>query len=276
MPDLFPLSAYADEIDPNLDVQLAALQRLDIDRIDVRGVNSKNVLQLTNAEASQVAEQCVEAGIRIHSVGSPVGKVRLGPNTFEEESLRFRRACELARLLGTRAIRVFTPEVENGQPNAWDEVSRLVTAWIAIAEAEDMVILHENDARYYGAYPENAMRLFETHGGPRFRAIFDFANTVKIGYRPFPDWFPWLLPHLESLHAKDAIEATGEVVPMGEGDGQAERTLNWLHAQGWYGVVSLEPHLKAAGPFDGFSGEALFAQATQSLRNLYDSVGEPL
>ena len=71
----FPLSAFADEISPDLDVQIATLKRLDVPGLDLRSVRGKNVLNLTDAELDEVAEQCAANGLHVQAIGSPVNKV---------------------------------------------------------------------------------------------------------------------------------------------------------------------------------------------------------
>jgi len=44
--------------------------------------------------------------------------------------------------------------------------------------------------------------------------------------------------------------------------------LRRLRADGYDGVFALEPHLAAAGQFQGFSGPALFRHASQSFQRL--------
>lgn len=141
---------------------------------------------------------------------------------------------------------------------------------IAYAAGQDLILLHENDAKFWGAYPENAKILFQELGSPNFRAAFDFANTVLLGFRAMHHWFPWLLPHLDTLHIKDAFEAEHRIVPAGEGEGQLEETLRYLLQEGWYGPLTLEPHLQAAGPLGGYSGPQLFEVAAKALRSVLE------
>jgi len=70
------------------------------------------------------------------------------------------------------------------------------------------------------------------------------------------------------VQVKDAIAATGEVVPAGEGDGQVRQTLSALIESGFAGYLSLEPHLALAGQFGGFSGPAQFRRAARALKGL--------
>ena len=55
-------------------------------------------------------------------------------------------------------------------------------------------------------------------------------------------------------------------MPAGQGDGHIEEILVDLKNSGYTGFLSLEPHLKAAGQFSGFSGPALFKMAVDALK----------
>ena len=71
----FTLSAFADEANPNFDAQLAALKRNGIPLLEIRGVNGKGVLDLTDEELDDVCEKLRAAGIGVSAVGSPIGKI---------------------------------------------------------------------------------------------------------------------------------------------------------------------------------------------------------
>jgi len=265
----YPLSGFADEISPDLDVQMATLKRLGIPGLDLRSVGGKNVLEMSDEELDEVAQKCVDNGLHVQAIGSPVNKVPLTAANQPLELAKLERAIHAAQRTGTKLIRIFSPEVpEVDYANAWMAVEAWMAEQICTAEQAGMTLLHENDATFYGAFPQGAQRLFEQFGGESFKAAFDFANTVLIGYRPMKDWFPWLLPHLHTLHIKDAIEIGKKVVPAGEGDGDMLETLRWLKSQGWTGTLTLEPHLSSAGKFGGFSGEQLFEVATAALRKV--------
>ena len=110
---------------------------------------------------------------------------------------------------------------------------------------------------------------------PALRATFDAANFVQCGVRPFTDAYALLRPHLVYLQVKDALAATGEVVPAGEGDGQIRETLAALRDSGFGGFMSLEPHLARAGRFGGFSGPEAFTLAARALKSLLKELGIP-
>lgn len=270
----FVLSAFADEISPHLDQQVATLARLNVPGLDLRSVEGINVLKLSDAQLDEVSEACAQKGLHIQAIGSPVNKVPMTGSNQTQELEKLERAIHAARRIKTNLIRIFTPEVDPKDfENAWIVMEAWMAEQIQLAVDHGMVLLHENDATFFGAYPDNAKRLFERFAGPSFQAAFDFANTVLIGYRAMDDWFPWLLPYLHTLHIKDAIESEKRVVPAGEGDGQMVETLNWLIEQGWSGPLTIEPHLASAGKFGGFSGEKLFEEATNALRRVMKQSG---
>lgn len=266
--DAWPRSAFADEISTELDEQVETLARLGIRGYDLRSIDDANVLHLSDPQVEEIVVACRNHGLHVQCIGSPVNKVALEDSTPEHELKRLTRAIEIAEICGTRRVRIFSPVSDD---------TDAVLAWIApqvqLAAERNVVLLHENDARIFGAFPGGAAKLLETFGGPHFRAVFDFANTVLIGLRPFPDWFPWLLPHLDTLHIKDAIEAEGRVVPAGEGDGQIEQTLRYLAEGGWQGTLSFEPHLQIAGAFGGSSGTEGFERAVRALDAVLARVG---
>jgi sugar phosphate isomerase/epimerase len=59
-------------------------------------------------------------------------------------------------------------------------------------------------------------------------------------------------------------------VPAGAGDGEVRQTIAALRDNGFAGFCSLEPHLKEAGSFAGFSGPDLFRQAAGAFKGLLE------
>ena len=256
----FEITAFADEIAPDLDTQLRVLRANRVVGLDLRSVDGKNVLALSDAEIDRVGEAVAATGLRVQCVGSPVNKVALSPETQREERDKLRRAIEVAHRLGIRRIRVFTPESDDG-----DAVIAWMEGQLAQAEAADVLLLVENDAKYWSAYPQNAKRLFRELAGANLMAAFDFANAHLLG-TTVEEWFPWIVPFLDTLHIKDAKD--GKVVPAGEGDAGLALVLKALWDDHWSGPLTLEPHLAQAGAAGGFSGEALFDQAANALYSL--------
>lgn len=258
------LSAFADEISPDLNVQLEECAKHGLDAIELRGVFGKNVMALSDHEVGEVAVACRNEGLRVQGIGSPIGKVKAEESSPEAEDEKLARAIEIASLVGADRIRIFLPQFEEGAD--LDAVAPWIDPLLRRAERANVILLHENDARYWGAFPHNAQALFAAYGGPNFKAAFDFANTVLIGYRPMEDWLGWIVPHLDTLHIKDAKD--GAVVPAGQGDGQMREAFRLL--EGWEGNLAIEPHLTHAGEREGFTGVELFGKAVHALRELQE------
>jgi sugar phosphate isomerase/epimerase len=118
-----------------------------------------------------------------------------------------------------------------------------------------------------------ACGLIASVNSPALRATFDAANFVQCGVRPFSEAYGLLRPYLVYLQVKDALAATGVVVPAGEGDGQVRETLAALRDSGFDGYVSLEPHLARAGRYGGFSGPEGFTRASRALKLILNELG---
>jgi sugar phosphate isomerase/epimerase len=99
---------------------------------------------------------------------------------------------------------------------------------------------------------------------------------VQVGVKPYTDGYAMLRPHLEYLQVKDAISATGVVMPAGEGDGELRETLTALRDDGYAGFASLEPHLAEQSSTGGFSGPAEFGRAARAFSVLTQEIGVEL
>jgi sugar phosphate isomerase/epimerase len=157
-----------------------------------------------------------------------------------------------------------------------DAVLRRMRAFATLAERNDVVLVHENEKDIYGDVPARVLDIVESVGSPALRVAWDSANFVQVGVRPFTDGYAMLRPYLEYLQVKDAVAATGEVVPAGEGDGELAETLTALRDDGYVGFASLEPHLAMQHGLGGFSGPAAFGRAARAFAAMTTAIGVDL
>ena len=115
--------------------------------------------------------------------------------------------------------------------------------------------------------------MVESIGSDQLRLAWDPANFVQCAVQPFTEAYGMLRPYVEYVHVKDALMATGHVVPAGEGDGEIPETLRALEADGFDGFFSMEPHLGSSRRTGGFSGAELFTRATEAFTGLLDAQG---
>jgi sugar phosphate isomerase/epimerase len=263
------LSGFADEISPDLDEQLAVLSGESISHLELRSVWSTNVADLDDAQVARLRRRLDESGVRVSAIGSPIGKIGIEA-PFEPELQRLRRVADVAAELGTTIVRVFSFFIPRGRdPEGYrTEVVDRMAALAALAAERRLVLAHENEKEIYGDRPERCADIIATVGSPALRATFDAANFVQCGVRPHADAYELLRPYLVYVQIKDALTATGEVVPAGQGDGQVRETLAALRDSGFTGYLSLEPHLVMAGRLGGFSGADGFRLASTALKGL--------
>ncbi len=271
---VWTLTGFADEISADLEVQLDTLAAEGMRFLELRGVWGKNVLKLDDAELGRVKGALRERGIGVSSIGSPIGKIGI-KDEFAPHLADFRRAVRVAQELEAPFIRLFSFFMPDGDDPAThraevlDRLGQIVRA----AEGSGVTLLHENEKDIYGDVPARCLDLLTALDSPILRAAWDPANFVQGGVRPYTDGFAQILPYIAYVHVKDAIAASRQVVPAGQGDGEWPETIAALRESGFDGFFSLEPHLKAGGQFGGFSGPELFRAAVQAFKGLLEERG---
>lgn len=244
----FTLSAFSDEISSDIREQMRYLNDFGIKYFEIRGVNEKNIADLTSDEAKEVKALADSHGIKVSSIGSPIGKIGIN-DPFDEHLEKLTHVIELAKIFGTKFIRVFSFYIPKGEDAAMyrDEVMRRMKAMCELAEKEDVILLHENEYGIYGDIAPRCKDILDTVNSPRLRAVFDMANFVGCGQITYPDAYDMLKEHIAYVHIKDAV-GNGKIVPAGYGNGNVKVILQKLKESGYEGFLSLEPHL---GHFDG-------------------------
>ncbi len=247
------LTGFADEAGPDLVEQIALFGELGLSALDLRSAWGKNVISMSDAQITEAKRLLDAAGLAVSSVASPIGKISIldefGPHLAKAE-----HAARLAQVLGTPYVRVFSFFMPNGDdPDMHrDEVLRRMAALSDVAERHDVVFVHENEKDIYGDVPHRCVDIVESVGSSHLRLAFDPANYVQCGVRPFTDAYAMVRPYIEYMHIKDAVFGTGDVRVAGEGEGEIREIVRALHADGFSGYFSIEPHL---GSFDAFGGQ---------------------
>ena len=272
------LSAFADEISPDLEEQLATLQREGIHYLDLRSMWNVNVLDLSDAQIGQIKQMLDEHGMSVAAIGSPLGKTTID-SPFDVTMQQLERAIQVAQAFGTPFIRIFSfyppahPHVVSTRAGTnRDEVMRRLRLMSERASSANVTLLHENEKDIYGDTIDRCVDLMRNCANEHFKAVLDPANFIQCAQVPYPDAYDALHPWLAYMHVKDALP-DGSVVAAGKGAARWPDLLQRLRADGYDGFFSLEPHLAAAGQFSGFSGPDLLAKAAQALRGMLNEMG---
>jgi sugar phosphate isomerase/epimerase len=242
--------------------------------LEFRGVWGKNVLKLDDDELGRVRAELTRRGVRVSSIGSPIGKIKIGDD-FAPHLADFERALHCARVLEAPFIRIFSFFIPEGEDPARyrEEVLERLGRIVRAAERAGVTLLHENEKEIYGDTPARCLDLLAAIDSPLLRAAWDPANFVQVGVRPHTEGYERLRPFIAYVHVKDSRLGPGQVVPAGQGDGELRETIAALRASGFDGFFSLEPHLKSGGTFSGFSGPDLFRTAAGAFKGLLREQG---
>lgn len=280
----FILSAFADEIDPKLTVQMDVLNEHNIKYIEMRGVNGRNLVEHSLDEVKGIKQQLDERGFKLSAVGSPIGKIKI-TDDFAPHLDLFHHTLEIAKIMEAPYIRMFSFFIPKGEnPESYrDEVMKRWEAFIEAAKGKNITLLHENEKDIYGDTPERCLDLIKTMNCEYLKITFDPANFVQCDVETYPHAFEMLKDHIKYMHIKDALYSNHQVVPAGQGDGKVKEILTELYNMGYKGFLSLEPHL---ANFVGFAnleqdaavadlpdgGPKQFAIAAHALKKIIDEI----
>ena len=142
---MFTVSAFADEISPDPQVQVDVLRGCGIRHIEFRSILGTNVLNLTDHQLDEFKSLLDRHGFKLSAVGSPIGKIRID-EPFEPHLAKLRRAIEVAQLFDTPNIRIFSyyPPQDGADPGGelarGERLHDVVVG--AEVEAADAVLFH--------------------------------------------------------------------------------------------------------------------------------------
>lgn len=309
------LSGFADEAanQKTAEQQFAAFAGMGLKYYSVRfvdvGSGVKNVMQLNKSELKKLIKLQDEYGLKVSSLGSPLGKVKL-LNVKDGTKNKFvpfktylkndvQKACELAQKLGTKLIRGFSfyhPRDEDPKKHVSLVVDQL-GQMADVCKKHKLVYGIEIEANLVGQNGKLMAQLHRQVNRDNALLIFDAGNIVCQGYTSDETFaqYKQMKKGLGWLHIKDyrhakAIKQQGHVdeealkhfVPSHIGDGAHERILRDLRNEipklerklkkfGVPGVfLDLEPHVKGGGQFGGFSGPDGFGVALRGLCRVLD------
>lgn len=314
------LSAFADEAANHKTAleQLTALAAIGLSHysprfVDVEGSGTvRHVVDLGPLRREKLKTLHREFGIRVTSIGSRLGKVKLrnepdrSHNKFvpfadylkSEVADTLRTALELETKL-VRGFSFYPPLGADPAPYVGQAVEQ-IGAIVEACACEGLVYGLEIEPNLVGSTGELMATLATKVNHPNLVLIYDGGNIAcqnKDRRQCFRE-YEAMRPHLGWMHVKDyridpALEWTGVVdeerlrnfVPADCGDSGYPEVLRDLKTHlpqlearmqtlGVAGFfLETEPHLKGGGQFGGFSGPDGMGVAVRSLCRVLDDVG---
>lgn len=274
------LSAFSDEYADSIEEQLFALNHFGFDYMEARFLNAKNISVMSKEEILEAKKQLDAAGIKVSSIGSPLGKIRLDEDMDAHLEMA-KRVFEYANILGAKYIRIFSFYPPEGKDitTMKDEVLAAMEKLVVLARDYGVTLCHENEAEIYGAVPSRCREILDHFKG-ELKCIYDMGNFVLEGVDPFPANYELLREYIAYFHIKDALYE-GAIVPAGMGNAKIKEVLDAHKAYAKDDFfITLEPHLQTfsglnalvgrsfTNPYQYEDSKASFTDAVAKLRAL--------
>lgn len=253
------LCAFADEADASLSGQIAALGRCGVEYIELRGINGINISMISEEDAQKYKAELDLGGIKVWSIGSPIGKVKIDEDMDAHIDL-LRHICRLANIFDTDKVRMFS---FYGAYDSEEKVFSMLRRMVGVAREYGVTLYHENEKEIYGDTLARVQRIMDNVDGLSY--IYDPANFIEVGEEPRKT-LPALHDRMGYFHIKDAVWDTKGIVPAGEGDGRIAELVDMIGERDT--VLSIEPHLAV------FTGYSDFDKTEMKNRFRYSSGAE--
>ncbi len=237
--DKYKIFAFADEADSSIDGQIKAMKRNNLQGLEIRGVDTTNISDISVEKAKEVKKKLDDSGLITWSIGSPIGKIEINDD-FEAHIEKFKHTLEIAKILNSDNVRIFSfyiPENEEAEKYK-SKVIEYLNKLSEIANPYNITLCHENEKGIYGDIPERCLEILKAV--PLLKGIFDPANFVQCGVDTLKAW-GMLKEYIFYMHIKDALY-DGFVVPAGAGNGNVDAIVkDYIKNGGKY--FTIEPHL---------------------------------
>jgi sugar phosphate isomerase/epimerase len=256
-----PIAAITDEFSSSLAEAVVPMQEIGMAGAELRVIDGKNILDLSDDELKQTKDILDRAGMKVVSIASPLLKCVLekGPaldsrfhrdvfaskHTLADQSRLADRAFEIAGFFGASIVRVFSYWRTVRPDQCLDAIARALDDLTRNASREGLIIGLENEHACNVATGEETAGLLELVSSPELMIVWDPANALVAGEIPFPDGYERLPKRrIVHVHTKDCDMLTGkpEWGPLGTRHILWKEQIARLLEDGYTGYLSLETH----------------------------------
>ena len=262
----FPIAAITDEFSPNLDAALDAMSEIGMTGVELRMIDGKNVLDLSDRAVENVVRSVERRRMQIVSLATPLLKCVLpdappveerwqqdsfgSHHKFDDEPKMADRAFWVANKTGANIIRVFSYWRTTEPQECYGSIIEALCQLRDQAKVHGVTIAVENEhACNIATGAEAALML--SYYGPEIKLVWDPANAWVAGEIPFPNGYQQIAPaRIAHVHAKDVRTGEGskpEWAELGTGEVNWTGQLAALARNEYEGYLSLETHWTARG-----------------------------
>ena len=251
------LTGFTDEAAPDLATQIKATKELGWSYLSARGIDGKNIHDLSEEAFDAAYGQLQESGIKVAEFGSLIGSWSKDIHSdFDITLAEIERAIPRMKRLGTQIVRVmsYAQEPWGSEQHEAERFRRLREIVSRFTEA-GLTAAHENCMNYGGFSSQHTLRLLEEV--PDMKLIFDTGNPVFQKDRSKSEPQPWqdawqfyqaVSDHIVHIHIKDCLNPSEdggepEYVFPGKGQAYVPEILADLKSNNYTGFIAIEPHV---------------------------------
>jgi len=248
-------SGFADEAGKDLETQLRAHTELGWTGIELRNVGGKQFTEATDDEFDAIRKKIDDAGIRVTAFGSAVANwARPITGDFTKDVEDIERCIPRMQTLGCRYIRAMSWPNDKDNPlsdEEWGkEAVRRMQELAKRAEDGNIVICIENCDGWASESPKHYAEFIQRVGAPAVKCVYDTGNAASHGRNDTWEWYEAAKPHIEYVHVKANTGPIGDdadhVFPDDPRSASlVKETFVDLFRNGYDGIISIEPHMKA-------------------------------
>jgi len=286
---MYKLGVITDQVSMDFEDSLRFISDLGVEYIEIHALWNKNIEELSDDEVGEAKRLVKKYDLKVSLISSTLFlQCHLDRNEEEFGSIddyfitisgnydthlkALQRCIELCDIFETDKLRTFgfIKEKEYDDDAVVEKIVEKLKGPVEKVERAGVTLLLENCPHTYLQFGALTKRVIEVLGSKSFRALWDPANALRSGGKPYPEDYGTIKEYIAHMHAKDvSLEGTPHMVPLGEGIIDYEGILKSLVDDGYEGVISLEPEFvdSKGGRPEGCR------KSLQGIHRIFDSIG---
>jgi sugar phosphate isomerase/epimerase len=286
---MFKLGVITDQVSMDFEESLRFIKDLGLEYVEIHALWNKNIEELSDDEVAEAKRLVKKYDLKVSLISSTLFlQCHLDDSDKGFESIddyfitisgdydthrkALQRCIELCDIFDTDKLRTFgfIKEKEYGDDVVVQKIVEKLKEPVEKVERAGVTLLLENCPHTYLQFGALTKRVIEVLGSGSFRALWDPANALRSGGKPYPEDYGAIKEYIAHMHAKDlSFEGTPHMVPLGEGKIDYEGILKSLVDDGYNGVISLEPEYVDS---NGGRPEGC-RKSLQGINRILDSIG---
>jgi L-ribulose-5-phosphate 3-epimerase len=254
------LSVITDEIDPSLAHAIDVCEELELDAVELRTLDGRQIVDHSEAELEAVRAELGRRGFAVCAIASPFLKCDRG----EDQDAVLERTLRAAAVLEAPVVRAFGYWREPDPAASLPDLGLVLRDATARADAAGLTLALENEHECNVATAAEARAALAAADASQLRLIWDPGNAAML------DPAAWnglggletIVDRVVHVHLKD-VSPAAEWTRIGEGIVDFRAQLSCLDDAGYDRYLSFETHYVRDG-----SGELATRDCVAALRAL--------